>query len=443
MQIKRYEAKNMQEALSAIKAELGPEAIILKAKQKRGILGLSNSTGVEVIAAVTKNSLVKKRYAESKISKETLERLKNSKASVQKETFDKFSEKLQNKEELLIKKSNLETTSRKAVKNVRYVDIDEGDDILEDGTIVQKENVLKKINTNFVLKSYSQNNREIEEHSKTEIHQNIDEDDFSVGSVDTLKVSSFNWLNKLRQKLIFEDIDAFYTEQILNSLNEVYKSSNFDTEDDKTLSSILLRILSRQIKVENNILNTSNHDPKLFCFLGDKSDGKTTSLIKIASYFKQQNLSLGIICFDEMSKDESKQLDTLSKLSNIQTFKAQTLSELINILRELGDLDLILIDAEKTSLFSLDYPYSTHLILDSTKKFSELKSSIEKFKKFSPKSMILTKFDLLNSYGNIFNTCVYSKLPVSFVSLGKKVPEDLLTPSVEELAEMVLLKMFE
>ncbi len=55
MQIKRFEAKNMTEALRQIKRELGPEAVILSAKDIRKeshLLGISRKVGVEVTAAI-------------------------------------------------------------------------------------------------------------------------------------------------------------------------------------------------------------------------------------------------------------------------------------------------------------------------------------------------------------------------------------------------------
>jgi len=59
MQIKRFEAKNMTEALRLVKNELGPDAVILSArslKRERGILGALKKNGVEITAA-TDNSL--------------------------------------------------------------------------------------------------------------------------------------------------------------------------------------------------------------------------------------------------------------------------------------------------------------------------------------------------------------------------------------------------
>ncbi len=60
MQIKRFEAKNMTEALRKIKRELGSEAVILSAKDLRRenrLLGISRKIGVEVTAAVDEEVL--------------------------------------------------------------------------------------------------------------------------------------------------------------------------------------------------------------------------------------------------------------------------------------------------------------------------------------------------------------------------------------------------
>ena len=55
MQIKRFEAKDMQTALRLIKKELGSDAVILSArslKKENKIIGRAKAVGVEVTAAV-------------------------------------------------------------------------------------------------------------------------------------------------------------------------------------------------------------------------------------------------------------------------------------------------------------------------------------------------------------------------------------------------------
>ena len=64
MQVKKFEAKNMEEALSVIKRELGPEAIILSTKENKKAFGLLKRPSVEVTAAISDRALLKKKIAE-------------------------------------------------------------------------------------------------------------------------------------------------------------------------------------------------------------------------------------------------------------------------------------------------------------------------------------------------------------------------------------------
>ena len=75
MQIKRFEAKNMTDALHQIKRALGPEAVILSAKDLRRenrLLGISRKIGVEVTAAVDED------YPGASVHRNTPEKFTNS-----------------------------------------------------------------------------------------------------------------------------------------------------------------------------------------------------------------------------------------------------------------------------------------------------------------------------------------------------------------------------
>ena len=63
MQVKKFEAPTLQEALDTIKRELGPEAIILQTKQNRRGFGLMSKGSVEVTAAVSERATDKKKEA--------------------------------------------------------------------------------------------------------------------------------------------------------------------------------------------------------------------------------------------------------------------------------------------------------------------------------------------------------------------------------------------
>lgn len=67
MQVKKFEAPTIQEALDHIKRELGPEAIILQTKKHKRGFGLMSKSSVEITAAVSERALQKKKFLETRL----------------------------------------------------------------------------------------------------------------------------------------------------------------------------------------------------------------------------------------------------------------------------------------------------------------------------------------------------------------------------------------
>lgn len=117
MQVKRFEARTMKEALEMVKKQLGPEAIILSAKDNRNRFGLVGEGSVEITAAVSEETLRRKQFAESKMNAKVRDQFQNSPARTQKKVMDDFVRKHQESQ-------TEESYSPRSQTQVRYVDID-------------------------------------------------------------------------------------------------------------------------------------------------------------------------------------------------------------------------------------------------------------------------------------------------------------------------------
>ena len=61
MKLKRFEALSLQDALQAVKAELGPDAVIVSSRRlqkSKGLFGLLSQSVIEVTAAVDRSTPV-------------------------------------------------------------------------------------------------------------------------------------------------------------------------------------------------------------------------------------------------------------------------------------------------------------------------------------------------------------------------------------------------
>src|SRR4051812_35631282 len=93
MQVKKFEAPTIQEALDTIKRELGPEAIILQTKQNKRGFGLMSKGSVEVTAAVSERSLHKKHFAEKRLPPPTRDAMTKAPAGRQADLYDQTLDK--------------------------------------------------------------------------------------------------------------------------------------------------------------------------------------------------------------------------------------------------------------------------------------------------------------------------------------------------------------
>ncbi|HWU44669.1 MAG TPA: hypothetical protein VN132_14555, partial [Bdellovibrio sp.] len=93
MQVKKFEARTMKEALEMVKTQLGPEAIILSARDNNKSFGLVGEGSVEITAAVSEETLQKKKFTESRLRDQDRELFLKSPARQQKELITKMVDK--------------------------------------------------------------------------------------------------------------------------------------------------------------------------------------------------------------------------------------------------------------------------------------------------------------------------------------------------------------
>src|SRR3982751_511542 len=93
MQVKKFEAPTLQEALDNIKRDLGPEAIILQTKQNRRGFGLMSKGSVEVTAAVSERSTEKKNSVDKRLPDAYAQKINELPANKQADVYESYLEK--------------------------------------------------------------------------------------------------------------------------------------------------------------------------------------------------------------------------------------------------------------------------------------------------------------------------------------------------------------
>jgi flagellar biosynthesis protein FlhF len=100
-----------------------------------------------------------------------------------------------------------------------------------------------------------------------------------------------------------------------------------------------------------------------------------------------------------------------------------------------GDLDAA---ADLAQFLSARQEIDVQLVLPSSMKGTDLTRMIDAFDIFRPQRLLFTKIDETTSFGPIVNESTRTGKPVSFLTTGQRIPEDLETASAARICELIL-----
>ena len=79
-----------------------------------------------------------------------------------------------------------------------------------------------------------------------------------------------------------------------------------------------------------------------------------------------------------------------------------------------------------------------HLVVSATTKEQDAAQIMERFSACKPDRIIFTKTDETRTVGMVLNLLAQRELPLSFLSNGQSVPDDIIPATAERLAELLL-----
>lgn len=128
--------------------------------------------------------------------------------------------------------------------------------------------------------------------------------------------------------------------------------------------------------------------------------------------------------------------------------------QLKEILARHRDKKLVLIDtagrspkdeqsiAELANFLKPELEIEKHLVLAATARNQELFTAVDRFGTLNLKSFIFTKLDECENYGALLNVHTKNDYPLSYLTDGQRVPEDLLLADPERIAGLIMGKPY-
>jgi flagellar biosynthesis protein FlhF len=209
--------------------------------------------------------------------------------------------------------------------------------------------------------------------------------------------------------------------------------------------------LSLFISKQINISSGLDMSKRTAILIGPTGVGKTTTMAKLAAeYHFHQARSVGLVTINAYRIAAINQLKTYAQIMAMPLKVALTPEELRRCISDYSDMDLILVDTPgRSQLNSSDLrtleefleaaqPADTHLLLSTSIKESDAHAVVENFAPQYVRQLIFTKLDETASFGNILNICTKTKKPISYLTTGQNVPDDIEVAEVDRLVDLLL-----
>ena len=250
-----------------------------------------------------------------------------------------------------------------------------------------------------------------------------------------------------------------YTKMIKNGVNDHYVRIFFErtgafnghpVNDIKRVKELALKEIMKTIDVKDPF-DIKENNQIIAAFVGTTGVGKTTTIAKLAArLILERAKKVGLISLDAYRIGAMEQLKTYANILGVPCFQAFKKKDLLFALRRMEGKDVVLIDTagqsqydrsrldELRRLIPGDLNISTHLLLTIATAESEMNKAADNFKCLNYQSYIFTKKDETQKCGTILNQIMKQSLPVSYITTGQNVPEDIEQAEIEKLLKLIV-----
>ncbi|QDU45080.1 Flagellar biosynthesis protein FlhF [Symmachiella dynata] len=185
--------------------------------------------------------------------------------------------------------------------------------------------------------------------------------------------------------------------------------------------------------------------------VGPTGVGKTTTIAKLAANFRlRDGIRMGLVTVDTYRIAAVEQLRTYAEIIDLPMKVVTSPLEMRRAMDELSGLDLVLIDTagrsprdepkiQELQNFLLEAKVDeVHLVMSLVASARSLETTARQFAVAGTTSVILTKLDEAAGMGALLSSARKIEAPVSYLTTGQDVPDDIETAEAERMARLVL-----
>ncbi len=253
-------------------------------------------------------------------------------------------------------------------------------------------------------------------------------------------------------RLFTDLIEADVSEALARTLVERVHAEAPASEvtDARQIQARLLRMIEADVPVVGPIRLEPGRR-RLVALVGPTGVGKTTTIAKLAANFRlKEKRQVGLITVDTYRIAAVEQLRTYADIIDLPMAVVSTPREMRDAVARMSDLELVLMDTagrsprdevkiqELKSMLGEAAADEVHLVLSAAASTNSLVRTAEQFAAVGAASLVLTKLDEVSGLGHLLPLFRSVRLPLSYVTNGQNVPDDIAPADCRRVAQMVL-----
>jgi len=247
-----------------------------------------------------------------------------------------------------------------------------------------------------------------------------------------------------------------FSQLVKNGLNEKIIAKVFSKIPLTGENGSAVSLKDKFIQTMNGVIvckggvTSNGSPPKKVILVGPTGAGKTTTVSKIAAdLIYRQKKKVALVSLDTFRVGGIEQLQIYGDIMGVPVETAQDRPGLKECMKRHSDKDVVLIDTmgrchrdhnystQLSKVFEGLGEIETHLVLSVV---SNEKQFMESYKQFSPlgiNRVLFTKIDEGLNFGSMVNFSLRTRLPLSYLTTGQRVPEDLEVAAQDRVIRLI------
>lgn len=251
-------------------------------------------------------------------------------------------------------------------------------------------------------------------------------------------------LRKIYNRLLVAGIEKKYLSELVAFLEEL-KVQETSIAEGRSVEDYFLSKSIKWIGSKIKGLRVSPETSKIHFFLGPPGAGKSTAVTKFSELARSNSHSVLIVTMDSTGVSQFESVKTYSKIVDMPVINVISVKELLDVLATNQGYDYVVVDnaggtpfvqREETAIrkFSeTEFPIDFHLVISLAEKLSLNDLFVRRSFRFGVSSIMFSKLDYVQGWGDIFNLAVRWSLPVSYLSFGPDLSTDFEPLNKEKL----------